>query len=150
MFSKDQTETVFRNLSATPVEELSISQSFSLLVNFYETVKPNDAVPENEDGDMLLFQWGTNRWAKDGPDFTLNLTRQIIYPDGDLDQEIWQLGLTYNYELTGTLTSLKSGNEWCHSTPQAAEFRDVIMGATAFSTCLENTPVAVDLSWDCQ
>ena len=145
MFSRDQTETAFRNLSATPVEELPISQSFSLLVDFYETLKPSDAVPEDEDGDMLLFQWGT-----DGPNFTLNLTRQIIYPDGDLDQEIWQLGLAYSYELTDLLASLKSGSEWCHSTPKAAEFRGSIMGTSAFSTCLVRTPVAADLSWECQ
>lgn len=148
MFSKAQILSVFQSLSPTPVGDLPVSDSFSLLAQFYETQRPTDAV-ENQDGDMLLFQWGTYDWG-DGANFTLNLTRQLIYPDGEFDQEIWQMGLTYNYEPSAALDALKSGHRWCHDLSNVKEFMESVLGSEAVSACGNETPRFVKLTWENQ
>lgn len=73
MFTRDQTETGFRKLNPTRVEEMPISQSFALMVHFFQASKPKSAA--QYDGDMLLFQWGTYDWGDD-PNYAVNLCRK--------------------------------------------------------------------------
>jgi len=52
-----------------------------------------DGCPLDEDGDMLLFQWGTYDW-RDGPAFEVSIVRQFIVTD---DEEPRQLNLRFRY-----------------------------------------------------
>ena len=101
MFNKQNAAQELRSRSGTAIETLTPDLSFLLLLNFYETARADDAYPMSEDGDMLLFQFGTFDWGE-GKQFNLKLNRQIIYPEEDNTeedypdehegQEVWQLG----------------------------------------------------------
>ena len=123
------------------------------MFEFYETVRAKGAAPQDEDGDMLLFQWGIYNWRKSDTDnagqFELNLSRQIVYPDGD-DQEIYQLGLTYFYQPDDGLKALGKGNFWCYSLADAQETRTRVLTSPALVHCDELTAVSVSLEWQQQ
>ena len=145
-FDKDKAELALRALSPITLERLPLSQSFPLLISFYEGHPAEGAVPDDEDGDMLLFQWGIYDWQH-GPRFEINLTRQVIYPDED-DQEIWQLSLTYGFEPSGGFAQLSSGEAWCDSRDAVRSFREEIVASPAFVACEGQAPLSVELRWD--
>ena len=148
MFVQEEAERAFREISAGAIEHLPMAEAFALLVRFYETETAAGARPGQEDGDMLLYQWGAHDW-QDGtvPRFEINLTRQVIYPHG-ADQEIWQLGLTYGFEPSPAFADLKSGEEWCPSKEEAPAFLDMILASPAFAACRDRTPLRVQLGWE--
>ncbi len=84
--------TVFRDFSAIPVED----------------------VIKDEDGDMVLFQYGTYDWGS-GEFFEVDLVRQLM-PPGEDDEEdddvIFQLHCTFRYWPTDSLRSLGSFERW--------------------------------------
>jgi hypothetical protein len=89
---------------------------------------------QQEDADMLLFQWGTYDWGS-GEHFSFNLTRQLIVSEGAEDEGIWQLSLTFEFEPEDELRSLGSGNKWCHSLQELPGFREYVQRSTAFAAC---------------
>jgi len=97
----------------------------------------------DEDGDMLLFQWGTYDWGK-GPAFDLDVTRQFIdmHPDyGDDEDEdddddeeqgqFSQLSLTFHFAASPELAALGAGNRWCHTQAELDDFAAYIRGTVA-------------------
>lgn len=148
MFDRQDAESPFRRLSTQAIETLPPAQSFALMLDFYETVRAQDAAPPAEDGDMLLFQWGIHDWGN-GEQFELNLSRQIIYPDGD-DQDIYQLGLSYFFQPDNALKALGSGNFWCHSPSGTDEARTRILTSPALTQCDGRKAVSVSLEWQQQ
>ena len=99
--------------------------AFSKTMDWYETSRVADTLPIDEDGDMLLYQWGTHDWGK-GPNFELELTRQFIRLDRFKEPEIWQLNLTYRYADSHEFRSLGSGDKWCSSPVDVIGFRAFI------------------------
>ena len=101
----------------------------------------------DEDGDMVLFQWGTYDWGK-GPAFELDITRQFIdmHPDygddddgdddGDEQGQFSQLSLTFHFAASPELAALGAGNRWCHSQADLDDFAAYIR-ATAAMQALE-------------
>lgn len=90
-------------------DQLTLDQGVSFALQFYRDFRADDCDIEN-DGDMMLFQWGNYDW-RNGRFFEFNLTRQFMESD-DIDPEIWQLSLTFTYELTQELEIFQSGNKW--------------------------------------
>ncbi len=146
MFDRRTAEAAFRGLSASTIESLPPIQSFALMFEFYETVRAEGAVPESENGDMMLFQWGTYDWG-DGDQFNLDLTRQVIYPDGE-DVEIYQLGLTYFYQPDDELRALSQGNFWCYQLSDVQKARTRVFESAAFTQCNERAAISVSLLWE--
>ena len=147
MFDREKAERAFRGLSARTVEDLPIAEAFAHLVRFYRTQTAEGARPDEEDGDMLLYQWGTYDWQDGtGSRFEISLTRQLIYPEGE-DQEIWQLSLTYGFESSPAFAQLKGGEEWCSSKEKAQEFLDMILASPAFAACRDGTPLRMQIGW---
>src|ERR1700752_33284 len=83
---------------------------FSRMLAFYGDVRVDDASPEAY-SDALLFQWGSYDWGH-GPQFEVDLTRQVIRGSGE-DDEIWQLHMTYRFAPSEALRNLGSGDRWC-------------------------------------
>ena len=77
---------------------------------FYKSVPPDGCEPD--DGDMLLFQWGTYDWGK-GENFEIGITRQFIELGQEDDEAISQLSLVYRYEPAEELKNIPAGNRWC-------------------------------------
>src|SRR5262245_12746457 len=110
-FEPSQALEAFRAfLAARGLDEttLSVRDGFDTMLHFYRDVRAN-ACPFEQDGDMLLFQWGT--YLTLHPDqlmdeaSNLNVTRQLI-PEGAQDDDIWQLALNFDFEPIGELRAL--------------------------------------------
>ena len=106
---------------AVPVDRLTTRQGIDAMLAFYADQRA-DGVHMDEDGDMLLFQWGVYSFSEP-PTFQINLTRQFILPEED---EPYQLSLTFHYAPSDQMKALKEGNRWCHSTADLPEFTTFI------------------------
>ena len=123
---------------------LTASEGVEAMLAFYSAERCDGCVFE-EDGDMLLFQWGSYSW-KDSMHFELDITRQLM-PSGSDDEGILQLSLTFRFLLTAELQALGSGNEWCGTPSGLPAFRAYIDACPAFERvgCQVPSEVALDL-----
>jgi hypothetical protein len=104
-----------------------------------------DGCDVDEDGDMLLFQWGTYDWGN-GPAFEVNITRQLIATD-DEEGAPRQLSLTFRFDSTAAPTGLKDGNKWCESPNELAAFRRFVSRAKALQEVGQQSPAGVELQY---
>lgn len=116
-------------------------------MDFYEKARAADALPMDEDGDMLLFQWGPNRYAEGAP-FEINLTRQFICADEEDDQEMFHLGLTYAFAPEGPVARFGSGNRWCMRPSEAPDLRRHFSDSAVVTACAARQPLRVDLTME--
>jgi len=115
---------------------------FEVMLDFYAKERA-DGCSIEEDGDMLLYQWGTHDWG-DGESFQYNVTRQFIVADGD-DDEIQQLSLTFHFAPSKSLGQLESGSKWCRSPDELGEFRTYITESAPIAVIAQLKPVEVTL-----
>jgi hypothetical protein len=134
----------FRGLE---LSHLAPNVGFSEMFAFYRDVRPVDCVPIEDDGDMLLYQWGTFDWGQ-GKYFNLNLTRQFIVEGVEDDDAIFQLGLTFFYAPSRVLEALEQGNRWCHSPAELADFEQFVFTSSAYLVGSELTPDKVELLYE--
>jgi hypothetical protein len=92
------------------VSESTPRLGIELMFAFYQSVTPDGCEPN--DGDMLLFQWGTYDWGT-GENFEIGITRQFIELAEEDDEAISQLSLVYRFEPTDELKSIPAGDRWC-------------------------------------
>ena len=124
------------------------------MLEFYEAERFRGCVRE-EDGDMLLFQWGTVA-SDDSAHFDLDIIRQLMPSEGaedtdDLDNDdegILQLSLTFRFTPTSELEALGSGDEWCASPSDLPAFRAFIDSSPAFTLVGSRVPTEVALDLD--
>ena len=93
------------------------------MLAFYEAVVPVGCASQN--GDILLFQWGTYDWG-DGKHFEINLTRQFIESAAEDDDAISQLQLVFRFASDKDRHALGAGNRWCNSQSEIDRFRGYI------------------------
>lgn len=86
---------------------LTLRAGVMQMLAFYQKVSPNGC--DGDEGDMLLFQWGTYDWGE-GPHFEVNITRQFIESALEDDDAISQLQLTFNFPESASTAALGSGN----------------------------------------
>jgi hypothetical protein len=96
----------------------------------------------DQDGDMLLFQWGTYDWGN-GEFFDLNITRQVIVGD----ESIRQLSLTFRYAPNQELTTLGCGNQWCYSTKGISIFGAFVKASPALKAISRFRAINVECSF---
>jgi hypothetical protein len=65
----------------------------------------------------------------------LNLTRQLIVHERSEDDDIWQLGLSLEFEPTNQLSGLSRGDTWCHSLQELPQFRGHVLASAPFTAC---------------
>lgn len=112
----------------------------SLVVSLYEKQRIEGTEIE-EDGDMLLFQWGTYDWGK-GNFFEIDLTRQTMLaiddPD-DASESMRQLRTTLLFTPTSETQKIGEGNQWCSSPDSVEQFLEFIKSSVAFTWITKNT-----------
>ena len=103
-----------------------------------------------ENGDMLLFQWGTYDGGE-GSYFEFDITRQVISPDHEDDESeegIKQLKVTFKYLPTPSSKKLKDGNAWCENPSGLSEFKSLILASSPYQWCSNEKFVSVVVDLD--
>jgi hypothetical protein len=124
------------------LSSLSPEEGMIVMLDFYRDERA-DGCKIDEDGDMLLYQWGCYDWGQ-GEFFELNITRQFI--DGACeDEDIRQLSLTCKFRPSESLRQLADGNRWCNSPEEIASFRSFVESSPAFLAVAKTKPAEVTL-----
>jgi hypothetical protein len=136
-------------LSAKRIEVASAPPEvgFEAMLRFYAERRVEGCDLE-ADGDMLLFQWGMYDWGE-GPEFELDLTRQVIFPDEEDDDAIWQLHLTYHYQPTGELRALGADDRWCPVPADLPGFREFILASKPYQLLRAQPAAKVSAFYEC-
>lgn len=87
----------------------TVREGFEQMIAFKRDVAAEGV--EAEDGDVLMYQWGTFDWG-DGPHFLVELTRQFVEAGVPEDDAISQLSLTFRFPATPQYENLGEGNRW--------------------------------------
>ena len=128
-------------------------QGIEQMLAFYREVKPVGC--EEEDGDMLLFQYGTYDWG-DGRTFEIDVTRQFMdlhhvfededdEEDGDGQATMSQLHLTFHFAPSAELDALGAGNKWYESPAAEKEFLAFVFGSKALALVGDRTAAKIEL-----
>jgi hypothetical protein len=103
------------------------------MLDFYRDVRADGCKLDN-DGDMLLFQWGTYKFGG-GPSFQFDITRQLYLGEsagGGGDSAISQLSFTFHFTPSAQLDAVKEGNKWCRKPDELISFESFITGSDAY------------------
>lgn len=138
------------SLDGRSASALTAAEGVEAMLAFYAAERC-DGCELEEEGDMLLFQWGTYSWG-DSTHFELNITRQLMPGGGDEDEDddegILQLSLTFRFPAAAELQALGSGNEWCATPSGLPAFRACIDACPAFERVGNLVPSEVALNLD--
>lgn len=106
--------------AGTSLSEQTPKSGIDAMLAFYTEERAADCDPD-DDGDMLLLEWGTYDWG-DGPAFELGITRQFMDEE---DDEPRQLKLKFR----STVAKIsEEGNRWCESPDAIPQFRVFVNG----------------------
>jgi len=115
--------------AGTPMADLTLAQGVRLMLDFYHEVRAENCKLD-EDGDMLLFQWGGGQNA-----FECDITRQFIVAlseDEDDEPVMSQLSFTFHFAPSPQSGVIKSGNQWCYTPNGLADFESFINTSDIF------------------
>jgi hypothetical protein len=142
--SRDAFEALLGD-SGIGLTDLRPGDALRLMAAFY-TRQRADGCRVDQQGDMLLYQWGT--YGFDAPEtFQLDLTRQFSQEVGEEDPDMSQLSLTMHYAPTSDLRALGSGNRWCEDPTALSDFEAFIHESQPFRTAVRLRPARVSLNW---
>ena len=117
------------------------------MVDFYRDVRA-EGCDVSEQGDMLLFQWGT--YDFDGKIFTCDLTRQFILSgleNEDDDASMSQLSFTFGFTPSPEFDSFGDGNRWCRSAKELGRFQNFLELNAAFQAIKATQPLKVTMDY---
>jgi hypothetical protein len=116
-----------------------------LVLDWYRNERAADADPLPDDGDGLLFQYGT--WPFSGePMFHYDLTRQFALKEHG-EQTLWQLSLALLYTPTPETSALRGNSDWCFDPAEAGLLRTTIESSPATLHVSGRQPQAVTLDF---
>jgi hypothetical protein len=124
---------------------LTPAEGVALMLDFYRDERA-EGCPIDEDGDMLLFQWGTYDWGE-GTRFAVDITRQFIREGDGSDDFIRQLSLRFLFAPPDGTRALSSGNRWCTVPDGLEEFRSFIDSSPVWPAIDSQNPTKVVLQF---
>jgi hypothetical protein len=130
----------------TKLAEMRPSAGLDAMLGFYRDIRADDC-DIDQDGDMLLFQWGTYDWGQ-GEHFSFDITRQLIVGPGE-DEDFWQLSLTFEFPPDDALRAVESGNRWCPSPEQLEEFAAFVRSTAAYIAVANRNDANIVLDYEC-
>ncbi len=138
-----ESDSAFRKRLGQPIEAVTARRAIEVMFEFYAEQRAED-VAIDEDGDMLLYEWGV--YSLTGPEsFQLDITRQFIVVDED---EPYQLHLTLHFNPTDALRQLENGNVWCHSPNELPAFKQFVESSAPFEAVADAKPSYVELYFE--
>jgi hypothetical protein len=141
----DQDFQRFLQTRDTDMRTLSPPTGLEAMLAFYRDVRA-DGCDLEQNGDMLLYQWGTHDWGQ-GPHFELDITRQLILEPGE-DENIWQLSLTFTFPPSDSLQALGSGNRWCPSPTELRSFETFVRAHAVYAAVGKRSDSGVDIRFE--
>ena len=102
----------------------------------------------DEDEDILLFHWGGYHGGEEET-FEVAIARQLIVDSDTNAEAIWQLTLSFEFPMTDELQELDSGQEWCYSPEDLAEYEKLVLALEAYTALKSQTPVKAELLYEC-
>lgn len=133
-------------LAGFTLEQLNPLVGIELMLRFYDEERV-DRCPLDEDGDMLLFQWGTYDWGQ-GERFDINITRQLMTAEVAGDERVRQLSLTFHYPASPALEAVGDGDHWCDTPEGLDNFRTDILTGPALKAVETLSSIEIDLTFD--
>lgn len=130
-----------RGLQADSGEAVDL---IAALIDWYEAERAEDTVPIKDDGDQLLFQWGTYDWGQ-GPAFEVAISRQFIGLDED--QPIRQLALAFRFAATDTTAKFYDDAWWCRGPEDVPGFRSDVLSTDVADHARDEQPHARSLTF---
>jgi hypothetical protein len=121
-----------------------VRSSMVTMMDWYAHERVQDAAPIDQDGDMLLFEWGVHDRGA-GPAFEYGLTRQFIRAADEEDEGIVQLAVTYRYPPTDVAGGLGAGHSWCRSPAELTAFRQEVEAHPASEIARSSVPLEVSV-----
>lgn len=97
------------------------SQALATLARWYREARAD--VELDEDGDMLLAEWGPVHAFGEAPRWEFAAVRQLLWDDADGEQVIWQLRLAWD---TSAPPAIRSGHAWCDAPDELEAWLDAI------------------------
>lgn len=149
MLHRETADDDFRSGLSAPLEEVGLIQAVQAFLDFYAGERAEDAAPIAEDGDMLLIEWGEFDWGE-GREFSLDLTRQVIYPDLDGAREVCQLRLVFSFAAPPPGLETGRGQVWITSPEDLQRQRQELLSRDPFPACRAQQPASVTLEWELQ
>jgi hypothetical protein len=131
---------------AGPLQEASLADMIVAVVGFYAG-QPAVGLSDDENSDMLLFQYGCYNWGE-GEMFEFDITRQFIDADGDDDDAFSQLRFTAYYEPDAALRAMPAANRWCKTLDELADFQLGILSSPALALVKARRPATVKIDWE--
>jgi hypothetical protein len=129
------------------VDALTLSQGIGFMFDFYRDVRASGCRIK-DDGDMLLYQWGTYEFDKPRS-FSCDITRQFIHTGfwggGD---GMSQLSLTFHFTPSAESDAFKSGNKWCETPETIKSFEDFLVVNPPYVRFHDVQPDRVTLNYD--
>lgn len=120
----------FAKANGINIKKSSPEQGFRQMFEFFKAVKLA-GFERDDDGDMLLFQWGT--YERDGRlVFLIDLTRQFY--EVKLGEYVGtsQLAIAYYFEATPSSDLIGHGDRWLSGGDDVDEFVEFVMKSEAF------------------
>jgi hypothetical protein len=127
-------------------KDLSLSSLPDLFLSYFQHIQ-FETVGEENDGDMLLYEYGTYDWGQ-GEQFQIGLTRQLIEAhDEEVEQEdfMYQLQVTFFYPASG-FESVSSFNQWSSDSLSLTDFQRMIVNSVGYQTALPKTPLRLEIT----
>lgn len=135
----------FKRLLAERANSDTPGAIISCMLSFYRDVRATDC-DLDDNGDMLLYQWGTYDWGE-GRWFELNITRQFITSGSD-DEDILQLSVTARYSPSTELDALQSSNRWANSPNDLPDFENFIRLSRPMEVLRDRSAMQMMISYE--
>ena len=129
-------------------KDLTLASLPDVFLDYYRTVPFETADVEN-DGDMLLFEYGIFDWGQ-GEYFQIGLTRQLIEQHDDEEEEedhMYQLRVTLFFRPT-EFAPVGDFNKWSSGCSDLDEFKGVIVTSAGYQAALNHTPIKLEIMTD--
>lgn len=129
----------------TSLDSIDAAALVSLMSSWFDLERPADALGFDEDGNGLLFEWGTFDFG--GRSFRYGISRQITIA-GDGEGEMWQSHVTLHYPADADTASLGQGHHWCFQPSALSSFQQAVAGSAATAYARSRRPDRVAITFE--
>jgi hypothetical protein len=125
-------------------EDLSLLSLPTLFPDYYKEI-PFEEVDRENDGDILLYQYGIYDWGE-GRYFEIDLTRQFyeVFAETE-DQQIFQQRVVF-YFSADKFEQIQPFNSWSNECTDLDDFRQRILDSDGFVAASREIPLKLEVS----